>query len=135
MCYTCGEEGHYSRSCPHRNFNSFSNAGKLSRDDYSNSYRTDRPQCDYCKARGHFADRCFKRRAEKAELALEKIRKERTNYFQKNWTFKLEQLPSARCNDEQEHFTRAPNGRAVLPINLLAAGVVDISTTQEAQNI
>ena len=75
VCYTCGEEGHYSRSCPHRNFNSFSNARKRSRNDYSDKKNS--PQCDYCKARGHFADRCFKRRAEEAELALEKIKKER----------------------------------------------------------
>ena len=77
VCYTCGEKGHYSRSCPHRNFNSFNNARKRSRNDYSNSDKTNRPECDYYKGRGHFADRCFKRKAEEAELALEKIKKER----------------------------------------------------------
>lgn len=81
-CFICGEEGHYARSCPNRNANSFPynpNASKRRRDSYCRKPEQDIniKSCDYCKAKGHTVDTCFKRRAEEAERELEFLKRER----------------------------------------------------------
>ena len=75
-CYTCGEESHISRNCPQRGqFNQ-------NRDNPNKRFKSNNPRekqvglkCEYCGYKGHNADKCYQRRAEKAENELRSLKR------------------------------------------------------------